>query len=91
MKYIIIGSITLIIRTMRYCPESMTTILWTYTITDCSEKVNELKLDDDGITPMENSVDTKTSITLKNHHRWGCPVYVLDARLQGTIYCLPEW
>ena len=34
------------------------------------------------------STRDNTYITLKNHHTWGCPAYVLYARLQGNISIL---
>ena len=48
-------------------------------------------MDDDGITPMEKFLGTKTDINLKNHHTWVCTFYVLDARLKGNIAGLPRW
>ena len=48
-------------------------------------------LDDDCISPMEKFEGTTIDITIKNHHTWGCPVYILDARLQGNIAGLPKW
>ena len=47
-------------------------------------------MDDDGITPMEKFLGTKTDINLKNHHTWVCTFYVLDARLQVNIAGLPK-
>ena len=46
---------------------------------------------DDGITPMEKFAGKTTDITLKNHHTWGCLVYVLGARLKGDIDGIPKW
>ena len=43
--------------------------------------INELKLDDDGITPMEKFLSTTTYIAPKNNNTWGIPVYVLYAIL----------
>ena len=40
---------------------------------------------------MENFADTTTDIILKNHHTWGCTLYVLDEILQIIIYGLPRW
>ena len=57
---------------------------------DFLEQLNELKVHNDGITPMEKFLGTTTEITPKNHHTWGCPVYVLDARLQINIAGLPN-
>ena len=48
-------------------------------------------MDDDGIITVENFSVTTTDITPKNHHTWGCPLYVLDARLKGNIAGLTKW
>ena len=41
---------------------------------------------------MEYSSFTIIGITLKHQHKWGCPVYVLDDRLQNSnITGLPKW
>ena len=64
---------------------------WPYELKDLSEQFNVLKVDDDGITPMEKFAGTTTYINLKNYHTWGCPVYLLGARLQGSISGLLKW
>ena len=56
-----------------------------------SEQLNVLKFYDDGITTMENFSGTTIDITLNNHHKWGCPVYIVDARFQGNIARLNKW
>ena len=48
-----------------YCPEAITTILWPYELKAFGEQLNVLKLDDNGITPMENFSVTTTDITIK--------------------------
>ena len=53
--------------------------------------MNELKVDDDGITTMDKFVGTTKDINIKNDHTWGCPVYALDAIFQGNLYGLPKW
>ena len=40
---------------------------------------------------MEKFAGTTTDITIKIHHTWGCPVYVLDVILKGNISGLPKW
>ena len=45
----------------------------------------------DGITSMEKFSGTTTEITIKNHHTWVCPVYVLYEILQVKIAGLTEW
>ena len=61
-----------------YCPEAITKMLCPYALKAFPEKLNELKVVSDGITPMEEFSGTTTDITLQNHHTWGFPVYVLD-------------
>ena len=47
-------------------------------------------MDTDDIIHMEKFAGTVTGISLKNHHTWGCTVYVLDAISQDNIYGLPR-
>ena len=65
-------------------------MLCLYDLKAFSENINELKVNDDGITPMENFADITTYITLKNRHTQGCPVYVLDERFQGNLSGIPK-
>ena len=60
-------------------------MLCTYELKAFAEKLNVIKVDNYGITPMEKFVDTTTYITIKNHHTWGCTVYVLDAIFKDNI------
>ena len=66
-------------------------MLWPYALKYFAEQINELKVDGDGITPLENFAGTTTYITLKNHHTWGCPVYVLHETFQYRISVIPKW
>ena len=53
--------------------------------------MNVIKVDDDGITTMENFAGTTTDISIKNQHTWGFPVYVLDEILQVNIAGITKW
>ena len=68
-----------------YWPEAITTMLCPYELKAFACQLNILKVDDDGIIPMEKFSGTTTDIYLKTHHTWGYPVYVLDAIFQGNI------
>ena len=81
----------MLLHAKRYFLEAITTILWTHSLKAFIEQLNVIKVDDDGITPMEKFAVTTTDNTLKNHHTWGCPVYVLDTRLQGNLSGLTKW
>ena len=48
-----LGDITLLLHENIYCPEAITTILWPYALKEFSEQLNVIKVDNDGITPME--------------------------------------
>ena len=66
-------------------------MLWPYALKAFAEQLNILKVDDNGITPMEKFEGTTTDIALKNHHKWFCIVYEVDARFQGNISGLTKW
>ena len=66
-------------------------MLWTYALKAFLEQLNVLKVDDYYITPVEKFAGTTKENSLKNHHTWVCPVYVLDAILKGNIAELPKW
>ena len=78
IKALTLGARTLLLNAKIYFPEAINTMLWPYSLKPCVEQLNELKVDDDGITPIEKFAGTTTDITLKNHHTWGFPVYLLD-------------
>ena len=41
---------------------------------------------------METFAVNTTYVTLKHQYTWGCPVYVIEARLQNAnIHGLPKW
>ena len=74
-----------------YFPEAITTMLWTYALKEFASQLNLIKMVDDGITPKEMFSGTTTDITLKKHHTWGFPFYVLDTIFQANIAGLSKW
>ena len=66
-------------------------MLCTYALKAFAEKLNEIKVYDAGINPMKKFAGTTTENTIKNHHRWGCPIYVLYEILRGKISGLTKW
>ena len=82
-------AIKLLLHTKGYHLEAINTILWFYELKNLAENFNELKVDDNGITPIDKFAGTTTDITVRNPHKWGCPVYVLDAILQGNTAGYP--
>ena len=43
------------------------------------------------MTPTEKFAITQVDITPNNHHRWGCPVYLLDKIFQDNISGVTRW
>ena len=48
-----------------YCPDAISTMLWSYALKAFTKQLNELNLDYYWVTPSENFSGTRTDITLK--------------------------
>ena len=48
------GARTLLLHEKKYWSEAITTMLWNYALNAFAKQLNVLKVDDYGITPMEN-------------------------------------
>eukprot|EP00957_Ditylum_brightwellii_P072252 5492254-Ditylum_brightwellii.AAC.1 len=56
------------------------------------ERHNRLDLNADGLSSMEVLLSQREEIAVEDFHTWGCPVYVLDGRLQsGSGIGPPKW
>ena len=83
IKQLTLSSCTMLFYAQRYWPEYITTMLWPFTLLAAAERMNYLHIDANGETPeMKFSKATGSSTKLKHFHTLGCPVYVLDVRLQ---------
>ena len=49
-----LGDVPFLLHAKRYWSEAITTMLWNYALNDFAKQLNVLKVDDYGITPMEN-------------------------------------
>ena len=45
---------------------------------------------EDGLVPLQRYSGDRRALDITIMHTWGCPVYVLDARLQGNGM-IPKW
>ena len=91
IQNIALWSQTMLLHANKYCPEAITTTFWAYALKAFAEKLNLLKVDYDVISLMEKFSVTTIYITIKNHHTWGSPVYLLDVRLEVNISGIPKW
>eukprot|EP00957_Ditylum_brightwellii_P094683 7210692-Ditylum_brightwellii.AAC.1 len=53
-------------------------MLWPYALKTAKSHFNWYDVDDEGISSGRK-------------HTWGCPVYILDARLQDHSRSIPKW
>ena len=92
-----IKDITLISRTtflhaMRYWPEYTTMMMWPFAAKCAQEQMNNLQMKMDLETPDMLFSGTKAvNVQVKHYHTFGCPVYILDSRLQTNPKGVLKW
>jgi hypothetical protein len=92
IKDITLATRTILLYAMRYWPEYITTMLWPFAAKCIEDRINNLTVNDLGITPeMSFSGSQASHVQLKNYHPFGCPCYVLDSRVQTSPKGLPKW
>eukprot|EP00957_Ditylum_brightwellii_P053332 4043074-Ditylum_brightwellii.AAC.1 len=81
----------MLLHAKRHWPDYITTILWPYALKMAEVYCNKFDVDEDGISPEEIFSNVCSVQNLTEHHPWGCPVYILDARLQDRSGSVPKW
>ena len=77
---------------MRHWPEYITIMLWPFAAKCSEERMNNLNIDLNGeTTDMKFSSAKAVNVQLKHYHAFGCPVYILDLRLQSNPKGVPKW
>jgi len=72
-------------------PEHYDKSLWPLAMTYAVHMHNHTPSCQDGLCPIQIWTKSKSNQSqLKNAHPWGCPVYVLDPRLQDG-FKIPRW
>ena len=85
IKQLTLAARTMLLHAQRYWPEYITTMLWPFALLAAADRVNNLHIDIEGQTPdMKFSKTAGMSTRVQHFHTFGCPVYVLDARLQDA-------
>ena len=82
---------TLLLHAKRYWPAVITTMLWPFALLTAAENHNLWHVKEDGQTPMMKFLDIKEFPDIKQEHTFGCPVFVLDHRLQSSSAGPPKW
>ena len=79
---------TLFLRDERHWPDVIGKILWPFALRAAEDRRDHLKLDANGLAPINKFSPTFATINIKLCHPWGCPVFVLDKRAQSG--CIPK-
>jgi hypothetical protein len=72
-------------------PAAVTANLWPYAIRMANDALNAAPQVSVGLSPMERFAQVDVAPRLKYSHPFGCPVYVLDARLQTAGGKIHKW
>ena len=74
-------------------PEGVCTYLWPFALKYICDTRSKVRIRENGKTAEENFAqsDGLTGARLEHFHPFGCPAYVLDARLQGGVTKIPRW
>jgi len=66
-------------------------MMWPFAAKCAQERMNNLHVNMDGESPDMLFSDTKAvNVQLKHYHTFGCPVYILDSRLQTNPKGVPK-
>ena len=85
------GARTNLLHAQRRWPEAVGSILWPFAWKDFERRYNHLYLDSDGLSPINRFSKTNVKVDLKTFHPFGCPIFVLDNRLQSVGSAIPKW
>ena len=81
---------TMLIHTNHRWPEVIKPCLWYFTLNQAEFNLNNLCLGKSGKSRAETFSAMHNKINIRNYHTSGCPVYVLNACLQGAGF-IPKW
>ena len=67
-------------------------MLWPLALKAACERLNNISINEDGESPHSRMSKADNIIIMKqDYHIWGCPVYILDEKLQSGSIGPPKW
>lgn len=75
----------------RHWPEAITTMLWSFAVQTYVNRRNELKIGKNGKSPNQRWTQCNHPPDPSKFHTWGCPIFVLDSKLQYSLSAIPKW
>jgi hypothetical protein len=86
-----LGCRTNLLHAQRRWGKAIGTILWPFAWRDFERRWCALHLDEDGRSALNKFTGVDVKPDLKDFHPFGCPVFVLDERLQSSVGGIPKW
>ena len=83
---------TLLLHAIRQCPEYTTTMMWAFDLKEADFCLNKLSIWEYGRSNEASFFGIDGNIIEPEmFHTFGCPCFVLDARLQSGLSTCPKW
>ena len=77
IQTLMLGAVTFILHSKHSCPETFIKNVLPYTLKFLAKQLDNIKVGNYEVAPMEKFSGATLGIFPKNHHTWRCPVYVL--------------
>ena len=81
---------TMLIHAKHRRTEVIQSCLWPFVLKEAKFNPNNLRLGKSGKPRAKTFSAMHKKINIRHYHKFGCPMYVLDARLQGASF-IPKW
>ena len=91
IKELTLISRTILLHAQRHWPEMISTMLWPLALKAACERLNNLSINENGESPHSRMSRADNIIMKQDYHTWGCPVYILDEKLQSGSIGPPKW
>ena len=91
IKKFTLAARTTLLHAKRHWPEAITTMLWPFALQYVVKIHNTFHLDDEFISPHMKFTGISSLPSGYDFHPFGCPVFVLESKLQSDSKGLPKW
>ena len=85
------GFRTNLLHTQRRWSEAIGEILWPFSCKKYERRYNDLSLDKSGLSPLQTNLNVYEPFKIRDYHTFGCPVYILNGKLQAVGSKFPKW
>ena len=91
-----VGKVTIrgrimLLQAKRFWPKAITHMLWPFAASEAMQLENTVTVNGEGRTPLQKLTGSDLPIYLRDQHTWGCPVHVLESKVQTSSKGLPKW